>query len=185
MHFQSSGGRPPGHHQQELVKDSPINHTLFVTLEEIYSGTVKRMRITKKILDASGRTTQVSIDKEITVKPGWKDGTKITFEREGDEVPGKIPADIIFTLQTKPHDRFSREGDDLLHKMNVSLSEALGESSSSLAYLRIDINTSDFTRNHNHVDVIYMVIIMISMPLEYAIITIVIIAIIIITIIAS
>ena len=62
----------------------------------------------------------VTADKEINVQPGWKDGTKITFEGEGDDVhPGSvIPADIIFTLQTKPHDRFEREGDDLIHKVS-------------------------------------------------------------------
>lgn len=119
------GGKPTPQQQENLVKDNPVNHTLFVTLEDIYTGTVKRMRITKKIMDASGRSTQVSIDKEITVKPGWKDGTKITFEREGDESPGKIPADIIFTLQTKPHDRFQREGDDLVIQCPVSLYDAL------------------------------------------------------------
>jgi DnaJ homolog subfamily B member 4 len=53
------------------------------------------------------------------------DGTKITFEREGDEERGIIPADIIFTLQTRPHDRFQRDGDDLIYKCPVSLVDAL------------------------------------------------------------
>lgn len=35
------------------------------------------------------------------------------------------PADIVFTIQTKAHDRFSRDGDDLIHVCNVTLSEAL------------------------------------------------------------
>ena len=47
-----------------------------------------------------------------------KDGTKITFEREGDEAPGTIPADIVFVVQTKPHPIFTREGDDLICKVS-------------------------------------------------------------------
>ena len=79
------------------------------------------MRITKKTL-AQG---SVSTDKEINVKAGWKEGTKITFEKEGDEQQGVIPADIVFTICQKPHDRFIREGDDLVHKCSVSLADAL------------------------------------------------------------
>ncbi len=32
------------------------------------------------------------MDKTITIKPGWKDGTRITYEEEGDEQPGMRPA---------------------------------------------------------------------------------------------
>jgi len=58
-------------------------------------------------------------------RPGWKNGTKITFEREGDERPGVIPADIVFILNTKPHPRFERDGDDLIYTANITLEEAL------------------------------------------------------------
>jgi DnaJ family protein B protein 4 len=104
---------------------APINHNLNVTLEELYIGATKRMRITKKVMDPSGQTSQVASDKEIQVKAGWKDGTKITFQREGDESPGTIPADIVFTVTTKPHDRFKRDGDNLEYTYDVSLAEAL------------------------------------------------------------
>jgi DnaJ-class molecular chaperone len=40
-------------------------------------------------------------------------------------MPGSIPADIIFILQTKPHARFERDGDDLIHTANITLEEAL------------------------------------------------------------
>lgn len=47
------GARPP---QQ---KGKEVHHTLFVTLREVYMGVTKKMRITKKVLDRSGRSTQV------------------------------------------------------------------------------------------------------------------------------
>lgn len=101
-------------------KPAPINHDLNVSLEDLYTGATKRMRITAKKYDAaSGRVVSVSSDKEIKIKAGWKDGTKITFEREGDELgPGSVPADVVFTVKAKPHDRFSREGDDLIHDVS-------------------------------------------------------------------
>lgn len=42
----------------------------------------------------------------INIKPGWKSGTKITFPKEGDQNPGRIPADIVFVIKDKPHPRF-------------------------------------------------------------------------------
>lgn len=38
-------------------------------------------------------------------RKGWKTGTKITYEKEGDELPGVVPADIVFILNIKPHPR--------------------------------------------------------------------------------
>lgn len=61
----------------------------------------------------------------IEVKPGWKKGTKITFEEKGNEQPDMIPADIVFIIDEKPHPVFTREGNDLIATKNISLAEAL------------------------------------------------------------
>ena len=113
------GGMPGMGHQQSQSqsrnrKAPATNHTLYVTLEDLYTGTTKRMRITSRRIDPSGATFKVAAEKEIVVKAGWKDGTKITFENEGDDAPGMLPSDIVFILQTKPHARFQRQDDDLI-----------------------------------------------------------------------
>lgn len=61
----------------------------------------------------------------IDIKPGWKKGTKITFPEKGNEAPHIIPADIVFIIDEKPHDVFTREGNDLIVTQKVSLVEAL------------------------------------------------------------
>ena len=67
----------------------------------------------------------------VDVKPGWKAGTKITFPREGDQIPGKIPADIVFVIRDTPHPLFVRDGVDLrLGEYILSLSLRGGESKS-------------------------------------------------------
>ena len=54
----------------------------------------------RKVLNADGVSTRVE-DKvlSINVKPGWKSGTKITFPKEGDQHPGRTPADIVFVIK--------------------------------------------------------------------------------------
>jgi len=57
----------------------------------------------------------------IEIKRGWKEGTKITFPREGDESPNTIPADIVFVIKDKPHPQFRREGSNIVYPVRVSL----------------------------------------------------------------
>ena len=104
-----------------------IEHNLNVTLEDLFLGSSKKIRITKRIVDSTtGQLTTVAVEKNIAIKKGWKDGTKLTYEKEGDEIePDVEPADIIFTLKTKPHSIFQREGDDLIYTMKISLLESI------------------------------------------------------------
>jgi len=106
-------------------KAAPVQQKFYCTLEELYTGCVKKMKITKDLVDASGNTIQVEKIITINVQKGWKSGTKITFEKEGDETPGVIPADIIFVLEEKPHPLYKREKDDLVHTVDISLQQAL------------------------------------------------------------
>lgn len=61
----------------------------------------------------------------IEVKRGWKKGTKITFPERGHDVERGVAANIIFTIDEKPHSFFKRDGDDLIVTQNLSLAEAL------------------------------------------------------------
>lgn len=107
-------------------KDPPIQYDLQVSLDDIYKGTTKRMKITRKVLNPDGRTTRQE-DKVLTIdiKPGWKSGTKITFPKEGDQKPNHVPADIVFVIRDKPHHIYKRDGCDIRYKANISLKEAL------------------------------------------------------------
>merc|ERR1719238_2229637 len=62
---------------------------------------------------------------EVQVDRGMEDGQKITFSGEGDQEPGLEPGDIIIVLDEKPHPVFKRNGNDLILKMEISLTDAL------------------------------------------------------------
>eukprot|EP01098_Paradermamoeba_levis_P007448 TRINITY_DN3080_c0_g1_i1.p1 TRINITY_DN3080_c0_g1~~TRINITY_DN3080_c0_g1_i1.p1 ORF type:complete len:371 (-),score=119.99 TRINITY_DN3080_c0_g1_i1:96-1208(-) len=61
----------------------------------------------------------------VVVERGMPDGATIDFEQQGDEEPEAIPGDVRFRVQTNPHPRFTRKGNDLYYKMSISLLEAL------------------------------------------------------------
>ncbi|EAT41457.1 AAEL006899-PA [Aedes aegypti] len=111
--------------KKEKVQDPPIEHDLYVTLEEIYHGCVKKMKISRRVLQPDGTSKKEDKYVSISIKPGWKSGTKVTFQKEGDQSKGKIPADIVFIIRDKPHVWFRREGSDLRYTARLTLKQAL------------------------------------------------------------
>ena len=114
------GGGFPGHmgggghgfgqpEQPKRKKGAAIEQVLKLTLQELYYGTQKNLRVTRKVL-RNGRTEQIQETLPIDVKPGWKSGTKIRFTEKGDETPTTIAPDIVFTIEQKPHPQFERDG---------------------------------------------------------------------------
>lgn len=110
--------------KRQMQQDRPIEYDLFVTLEEVDKGCVKKMKISRMSM-ASGQARKEEKVLNITVKPGWKAGTKITFQKEGDQTPDKIPADIIFIIRDKAHPYFKRDGSDIKYNAHISLKQAL------------------------------------------------------------
>lgn len=124
------GGGGGGHgvgtmYQGAPRKAPPIENKLPCSLEELYKGTTKKMKISREIVHVTGKTMQVEEILTINVKPGWKKGTKITFAEKGNEQPNVIPADLVFMIDEKPHSLFTRDGNDLIVTQKISLAEAL------------------------------------------------------------
>ena len=109
--------------KKEKLQDPPVEHDLYVSLEDIVRGVTKRMKISRRVVSADGTARKEEKVLTINVKPGWKSGTKITFQREGDQAPNKIPADIVFIIRDRPHPQFKREGADLRYTAKVTLKE--------------------------------------------------------------
>ena len=107
-------------------QDPPIERDLMLSLEEVFHGCIKKMKISRKVMSPDGRSTHLE-DKVLTIdiKPGWKAGTKITFPREGDQSPNTIPADIVFIIKDKAHPFFKRDGVDLIYHARITLREVI------------------------------------------------------------
>lgn len=118
-------------------QDPAVERELQLTLEEIYLGCTKKMKISRRVMNEDGVTTSLK-DKILSIKitPGMQEGTKITFPKEGDQGPNAIPADIIFIIRDKKHARFTRDGTNLRYTARVKLVEAL--SGCSIPILTLD-----------------------------------------------
>ena len=112
------------------LKGEPIYVDLFVELEELYNGTVVEMKHQRRnhIDDVLSQTTETTETKEIkiNVMPGWREGTRITFNNYGDVLKDTNiePSDVIYVVKQKPHTRFKRIENDLVTMIDLTCFEA-------------------------------------------------------------
>jgi len=119
----SRSGTFPGRAQSNPPeKPQEITKPLKVSLEDLYNGSVKHLKVGRKLLD--GSTEDKVLD--IQIQPGWKSGTKIRFPKAGNEVPPMGDAqDLVFIVEEKPHEVYKREDNNLIANLKIPLVEAL------------------------------------------------------------
>ncbi|XP_051903425.1 dnaJ homolog subfamily B member 13 [Hippocampus zosterae] len=112
--------------EEVKTQDPPIERDLHLSLDDLFHGCTKKIKISRRVMNDDGYTSGIK-DKilSIDVKPGWKEGTKVIFSKEGDQGPNKIPADIVFIVRQKAHPQFKRQNNDLIYKAQISLAMAL------------------------------------------------------------
>lgn len=99
---------------------------LFCSLEELYEGCSKKVKVSRQKLNLDGATCmKEEVVMTVEVQAGWREGTKITFTCEGDEAPDVNTGDVVFVLKEKPHPRFVRAKNDLIYTASISLADAL------------------------------------------------------------
>jgi DnaJ homolog subfamily B member 4 len=89
---QSRFGSGPEPVQRQQRPPTPevtiVERPLPLTLEEMYTGTHKKMKMQQKIFDETGKRTVKDRIMEMDIKPGLKKGSKIKFQNVGDQEEG-------------------------------------------------------------------------------------------------
>jgi len=123
--FGGMGGGMP-QQQRQRTKPPAVEQKLAVSLEDLFYGATKKLKITRKVLDASGNQKSKAETIEVPIRAGFKKGTKITFaEKGGDEDRNTIAADLVFEIDEKKHPHFVRDGNDLIKTVKIDLVDAM------------------------------------------------------------
>ncbi|CAH1389796.1 unnamed protein product [Nezara viridula] len=119
------------------VKEQPYERELDLTLEEVYRGTMKKLKIERQVFDDDNVTTHLQ-EKVICVniKPGLPRDSRIVFQNVGDEGPGISPGDLVIITKDLPHDKFKRDGVNLHMEVSLDLYQ-------SFEKLIVELNTLD------------------------------------------
>ncbi|KAJ9657333.1 Molecular chaperone (DnaJ super) [Neophaeococcomyces mojaviensis] len=111
--------RPPTPDVSIVEKDLPVS------LEDLFTGTKKKMKINRKKFDPqTGKRSKEEKILEMDIKPGLKAGSKIKFAGVGDDTDGGTQ-DLHFIVKEKDHSTLIREGDNLRTTIELDLKEAL------------------------------------------------------------
>ncbi|XP_054262194.1 dnaJ homolog subfamily B member 13-like [Macrosteles quadrilineatus] len=108
-------------------KEPPLERSLALTLEEVFHGGVKKMKILRNVFEDDSEQITYPEEKILTIpiRRGLPVGSRFDFPEVGDQGHTIIPADVIFTIVDKPHPVFRRDGLDLLMESTISLTQAL------------------------------------------------------------
>jgi len=120
--------RPGSFNQHEPAKRGKVEKLevdLCLNLEDLYQGVTKRRKVSRLRRQRDGSFQRIENILTIDVKKGWKEGTKITFNGEGDEKEGYDAGDIIFILRENKHKEYKRKGNDLIYTTDITLYDAL------------------------------------------------------------
>jgi DnaJ-class molecular chaperone len=131
--FPGSGGR-----QGQRRKPEPCMIDVKCRLEELFTGCKKSLRVTRRINGLDDAKTF-----EIDVRAGWKEGTKLTYDGEGDRDEGFQAQDLIFVIKERPHDLWKRDGDNIISEEVISLKQAL----CGFVYTRTGVDGEQVTLN--------------------------------------
>lgn len=87
-----AGGFPSGmgggRRREATPEVTTVERALPLSLEDLFNGATKRMRVKGVKYDESGKVVRTEPILEVPIKPGLKKGSKIKFPNVGDEVEG-------------------------------------------------------------------------------------------------
>ncbi|KAJ4969227.1 hypothetical protein NE237_015928 [Protea cynaroides] len=96
------------------------------------------MKISRKILDASGKTMTVEEILTIEIKLGWKKGTKITFREKGDEQLNVIPAGLS-----------NKTRESIVHQLHLFPMDGMNQKVSRPTTTLLDLENLDSSDNND------------------------------------
>jgi DnaJ family protein B protein 4 len=97
------GGRFSGGRRAPEPEVTVVEKPLPVTLEELFNGTTKKLKIKRKTYDqATGKQSTQDRILEVPIKRGLKAGSKIKFSDVGDQVEGGTQ-DLHFVVSEVSH----------------------------------------------------------------------------------
>lgn len=123
MKERGRGGISPVPSGPQTPAVSIITKTLPVTLEDLYKGTKKKMKVNRMKWDAKNRRVKEDKILEMDIPAGVRAGYKFKFSGVGDETDHGF-ADLHFIVSEKAHPDFEREGDNLRTMIELDLDEA-------------------------------------------------------------
>uniref|UniRef100_A0A915BWZ7 Chaperone DnaJ C-terminal domain-containing protein n=1 Tax=Parascaris univalens TaxID=6257 RepID=A0A915BWZ7_PARUN len=115
----------PSTSSNNSVPTGLITFDLGITIQEVTTGCIKKLKISRKVFSADGSFYTEDSILEVPIKKGLRAGSRITFPNAGDRYPQKKADDLVVIIYDKPNQQYIRDKDDVTYRCNLSISDAL------------------------------------------------------------
>lgn len=104
----------------QAPRGQDLHHSEKISFDEAIKGTSRDV-----VLSISGPDgTQSQQRLQVKIPAGVDQGSKIRLRGKGQQSMGGTDGDLIITIQVEPHRYFTRDGNDLLLDLPITISEA-------------------------------------------------------------
>ena len=110
-------------------RNRTVRYQLEVSLEDLYQG------LTRNVAIASPDGRAPAKEVEVNIPRGALSGQSIRLHGAMDFDHDDTPGDLIFSLQQRPHRRFTRKGHDLAVAVTIGLDEAVNGVTRTIRHL--------------------------------------------------
>ena len=128
-HFGGGGFRSSSSGGRRVNRGSDIRIKVRLTLAEIANGVTKKLKINKTVAcdKCKGEgTVRGSEVVEIKIPAGVGEGMMLTVTGKGNAARhGGVNGDLQVLIEEEPHPELMRDGNDLIHNLNITVTLAL------------------------------------------------------------
>jgi DnaJ-class molecular chaperone len=109
----------------DMKEGTDIIHSLDVSLEDLYKGLTKQLKIKRSVIDRStGALKEEEQIIKVDIDPGFKNGMRIKFSKKANEKVDELTGDFVVLIKEIEHQRFKRiNKNDLIVKESINLSD--------------------------------------------------------------
>jgi DnaJ-class molecular chaperone len=131
--------------QTKTVKD--ITVSVACSLEELFTGSTKRITMARhrKVKGENRLVTELKVF-DVAIDPGYTNGVKILYQKEGHQTIEGQSSDVIFIIRETAHPDFKRKkNNDVLYTKKLTLVESLSGFKFQISYLHgkmLDVDLS-------------------------------------------
>lgn len=109
---------------EQIQKPPAIIKNIELSLDEVYNGTSTPVEIERWVVHNGIRIHEKELF-QLHIPAGLNESETIVLRDKGNVINEQIKGDIKICIQTKPHNEFIRQGNDLIYKKKLSLKDAL------------------------------------------------------------
>lgn len=116
-----------------------FEYKMSASLEEICNGSERKIRIKRQA--QTGEREEKLLN--VKILPGYKYGTKITYNNAGDYHSDGTSTDVVIILTEKPHEHFKLSDNDIVYEIDITIKEYLNGFSKTVKGLTNNTITID------------------------------------------